>query len=396
MTNQHSDGDHTDHTDHHDHHDGSHHGHRVDPPTTGVDEPGPARPRKQEQEEASTEITEVAPGILRTQLPISMPGLGHVNCYVMEDDRGIAVVDPGLPGEDSWAQLGDRLGRAGYSTDDVHTVVITHSHPDHFGGADRLRRESGADILTHETFRNAWNMKELGDHEDSSALEVNSEDDQLTAMERYFSRPTPWGGRVHRPPPEFLERVRETRGTGRNEFATPDPSIAVIDGQTVSLARREWVAMHTPGHTYDHLCLYDPEYGVVLTGDHVLPSITPHISGMTPETDPLAQFFDSLTRMTEIADVSIALPAHGHPFEDLGGRALRTIEHHEERLDIIRDAVHRLPNGTVPEFMRVLFKERSWGDMAESETYAHLEHLRELGDLSRTDPGGVAHYTPID
>jgi glyoxylase-like metal-dependent hydrolase (beta-lactamase superfamily II) len=363
-------------------------------PTTTVDEP--VRTPKQEQESASTEITEVAPGILRAQLPISMPGLGHVNCYVLEDDRGIAVVDPGLPGEESWVQLGDRLGRAGYSTNDVHTVVVTHSHPDHFGGADRIREESGADILTHETFRDSWNPKEVHDQEDSSALDVNSGDEQLEAMERYFSRPTPWGGRPNRPPPEFLERALARRGSGRNEFAIPDPSIAVIDGQTVSLARREWVAMHTPGHTYDHLCLYDPEYGVVLTGDHVLPSITPHISGMTPETDPLAQFFDSLTRMTEIADVSIALPAHGHPFEDLGGRALRTIEHHEERLDIIRDAVHRLPNGTVPEFMRVLFKERSWGDMAESETYAHLEHLRELGELARSDPGEIAHYTPID
>ena len=360
------------------------------------DEPVPARTPKQEQEEATTEIAEVAPGVLRSQLPISMPGLGHVNCYILEDDRGIAVVDPGLPGDDSWAQLGDRLGRAGYSTDDVHTVVVTHSHPDHFGGADRLRQESGADILTHETFRSSWNMTELNDHEDSSALDVNSEDDQLEAMERYFSRPTPWGGRPPRPPPEFLERARERRSSGRSDFAIPDPSIAVVDGQTISLARREWVSMHTPGHTYDHLCLYDPEYGVVLTGDHVLPSITPHISGMTPETDPLALFFASLTRMTEIADVSIALPAHGHPFEDLGARALRTIEHHEERLDIIRDAVHRLPNGTVPEFMRVLFRERSWGDMAESETYAHLEHLRELGELARADIDGIAHYTPID
>ena len=392
MTNQHpGDSAHNDSA-----HDDNHqeHGHGIDSATTGVEEP--PRTPKQEQEAASPEITEVAHGVLRSQLPIDMPGLGHVNCYILEDDRGIAVVDPGLPGDESWDQLGDRLGRAGYSTDDVHTVVITHSHPDHFGGADRLREESGADILTHETFRNAWDMKELADHEDSSALEVNSEEDQLDAMERYFSRPTPWGGKSHRPPSEFLERARESRRAGLGRLTTPDPSIAVVDGQTVSLARRDWVAMHTPGHTYDHLCLYDPEYGVVLTGDHVLPSITPHISGMTPEADPLALFIASLNRMTEIADVSIALPAHGHPFEDLAGRALRTIEHHEERLDIIRDAVHRLPNGTVPEFMRVLFRERSWGDMAESETYAHLEHLRELGELARTDPSGIAHYAAID
>ncbi len=46
------------------------------------------KPRKQEQERATDEITEVAPGVLRTQLPIEMPGLGHVNCYLLEDERG--------------------------------------------------------------------------------------------------------------------------------------------------------------------------------------------------------------------------------------------------------------------------------------------------------------------
>ena len=153
--------------------------------------------------------------------------------------------------------------------------------------------------------------------------------------------------------------------------------------------------MHTPGHTYDHLCLYDPEFGVVLTGDHVLPSITPHISGMAPEADPLDLFFGSLRRMADISDVSIALPAHGHPFVDLRGRAEHIIEHHEERLDVIRDAVPDLPNGTVAAFMRVLFRERSWGEMAESETYAHLEHLRERGELVRHFDEGMAHYTPV-
>ena len=42
---------------------------------------------KQEQEDATEEITEVAPGILRLQLPIDFTGLGHVNCYALEDER---------------------------------------------------------------------------------------------------------------------------------------------------------------------------------------------------------------------------------------------------------------------------------------------------------------------
>jgi len=373
------------------------HHHHPDPSgTDGAREPDPPRTPKQEQEPASDDVSEVAPGILRTQLPISMPGLGHVNCYVLEDERGVAVVDPGLPGQESWDHLVDRVARAGFAVEDVHTVVVTHSHPDHFGGAMRLRQESGAEIVTHETFRTIFDTADLDDHEDSEELDVNSADDRAAAMERWFSEPSPWGGRRAGPSPEFLERIRGADGSTGSIFATPRPTRPLVDGQTIKLARREWVAMHTPGHTYDHLCLYDPEFGVVLTGDHVLPSITPHISGMAPEADPLDLFFGSLRRMAEITDVSIALPAHGHPFVDLRGRAEHIIEHHEERLDVIRNAVPDLPNGTVAAFMRVLFSERSWGEMAESETYAHLEHLRERGELERHFDEGMAHYTPVE
>jgi glyoxylase-like metal-dependent hydrolase (beta-lactamase superfamily II) len=382
-----------DHTHDHQHEQG--HDHRPAVPNTAPDSPA-GRPPKQEQEDASTEVTEVAPGVVRTQLPISMPGLGHVNCYVLEDERGIAVVDPGLPGDDSWGHLVDRLGRAGYAVDEVHTVVVTHSHPDHFGGAMRLHHESGADIVTHESFRTLFDRAEANDHEDSETLDVNSADDRLAAMERWLATPSPWGGRRAGPSPEFLERMRSHGSSAGSVFATPRPTMPLVDGQTIKLARREWVAMHTPGHTYDHLCLYDPEFGVVLTGDHVLPSITPHISGLTPHRDPLALFFESLRRMADIGDVSIALPAHGHPFSDLGGRAEHIIEHHEERLDIIRHATHDLSDGTVEDFMRVLFKERSWGEMAESETYAHLEHLRELGELERRVDGAMARYSSAD
>src|SRR6186997_1159961 len=97
---------------------------------------------RQEQEPASEEITEVAPGVLRMQLPINFTGLGHVNCYALEDKDGFTIVDPGLPGPASWKSLLDRLGRAGTSLKHVHSVVVTHSHPDHFGGAGKVRVEA--------------------------------------------------------------------------------------------------------------------------------------------------------------------------------------------------------------------------------------------------------------
>ncbi len=154
--------------------------------------------------------------------------------------------------------------------------------------------------------------------------------------------------------------------------------------------------MHTPGHTYDHLCLYDPEFGVVLTGDHVLPSITPHISGLAPEPDPLALFFASLTRMAEMTDISVALPGprSSVPGPPRPGRGRSSSITRNASTSSV-DALPELPNGTVDAFMRVLFRERSWGEMAESETYAHLEHLRERGELERHFEGGMAHYTLV-
>lgn len=356
------------------------------------------KPTRQEQEEATTEITEVAPGVLRSQLPIRLPGLGHVNCYIIEDERGIAVVDPGLPGDDSWDALKVRLKLAGYKLDDVHTAVVTHSHFDHFGGAPRLREEVQADILTHDTFRIAVEADEANHNEDSGSLEALSEQEIETEIERRieerFSKPLPWGTKRTPPTPERVKRMRQLGAFSNAWVRTPEPSITVEDSQMVSLGRRDWIALHTPGHTEDHLCLYDPENGVMLTGDHVLPSITPHIGGMTRQDDPLQAFFDSLQRMTTFDGVTVALPAHGHPFTDLAGRADHICEHHQERLQTIRDAAAEMPGGTVTDYMKVLFRERSWGDMAESETFAHLEHLKLAGEIVREDPDGVANYRP--
>lgn len=351
----------------------------------------PVRYTRQEQEPATDEITELAPGVLRTQLPIKLPGLGHVNCYLLEDERGIAVIDPGLPGPESWAALVDRLKAAGYKVADVHTSIITHSHFDHFGGAHQLREEAGADVLTHESFRSMFNPNEAFENLDRE-LDVNDEND-FARIREMFRRKTPWGTKWDPPPDDDIRRMWQTRG---RMAILPEPSIKVIDSQVVKFARREWIAVHTPGHTGDHLCLYDPEHGLFVSGDHVLPTITPHIAGVTSAADPLAAFFASLRRMHEF-DVKLVLPAHGHPFTDLHGRADDIVLHHDERLDILRKVGNgEMRSGTVNDYMRFLFKERSWGAMAESETFAHLEHLRLLGEASSDEADGQLVYTIFD
>ncbi len=361
----------------------------ADPATGGGPTGGAPGPTKQEQEPASHEITEVGPGVLRLQLPVNLPGLGHVNCYAIEDERGVALVDPGLPGARAGGALTDRLASAGFAPGDVHTAVVTHSHFDHFGAAEQLRDRSGADIVTHESFRLVWEEQEAHQHEDSAELELSATDEIERLRER-FRWTTPWGTR-REPPPDHMLRQFLIDGRHGRRFPTPTPSIRVVDGQWIRLGRRDWLAVHTPGHTEDHLCLFDPENGVMLSGDHVLPTITPHISGYGDD-DPLARFFGSLERMKAFDGVTVALPAHGHPFHDLAGRAHEIVEHHEERLDVIRDATDELGDGTVTEYMQRLFRERSWGEMAESETYAHLQHLCALGEVEAGEAEGLVTF----
>jgi glyoxylase-like metal-dependent hydrolase (beta-lactamase superfamily II) len=347
---------------------------------------------KQEQERAGDQIVEVAPGVLRAQLPINFTGLGHVNCYLLEDGEGVAIVDPGLPGPTSYKALRRRLAAAGFPLRRVHTVIVTHSHPDHYGAAGRVRHETGARIITDRRFRLMWDPSEPPD------VDIDDLPDIAHRLERRYPwEPTPWGGDGV----PFSRRRKLALKAARRFprlMRTPVPTVRLDEAETISLAGREWVALHTPGHTEDHLCLYDPTEGVMLAGDHVLPTITPHIGGLTDAPDPLARYFASLDKVAAYGDdVAVALPAHGHPFSGLTARVEAIKEHHLGRLERLRRAAEEMGRpATVAEFSTHLFSPRVQGAMADSETFAHLEHLRFAGEFERAVVEPAYHYVLAD
>jgi glyoxylase-like metal-dependent hydrolase (beta-lactamase superfamily II) len=294
------------------------------------------RPLKQEQLPADADATEVVPGVVRIQLPIFLPGLGHVNCYVLEDDRGVTLVDPGLPGPESHAELVRRLAAIGVPTERVHTVLVTHSHPDHFGGAGRLHAEHRCRVVAHEEFVTPFDRGDRTIDDDLLVLEerpagtdgspeqeppsVDTGERQNLLAEVLFgegelpdipARTTPWGGEGFRPSATELAHMRTWDALSKQGLLSLRPTDRVGDEEQVVLGRREWTVVHTPGHTGDHICLFDRDSGVLLSGDHVLPTITPHISGMSPGPDALSQFFAALERVARIDGVTTVLPAHG-------------------------------------------------------------------------------------
>jgi len=351
--------------------------------------------KKQEQEDASPEITEVAPGILRLQLQINFTGLGHVNTYALEDDRGFALVDPGMPGEAPYKMLLERMAAAGVPEHRVHTVIVTHSHIDHFGGAGMLAERSGAELVANTRFRTWWDPDEVDEAElelagATEVVDVDSRAGHAAHKRPSFNRPAPWGGTIN--PLSFRERLRIKRQWRKNAawFRPPKPTKRLADADHIKLGGREWVALWTPGHSSDHLCLLDPANGVLLSGDHVLPTITPHVSGIYD--DALSAYLRSLDKVAALEGVTDILPAHGHPFTDLPGRVAQIRDHHIERLQKLREIGDALGWASVTAFSHELFAQRSWGSMAEGETYAHLEHLRVNGEAERRETAGRAEY----
>jgi glyoxylase-like metal-dependent hydrolase (beta-lactamase superfamily II) len=233
--------------------------------------------------------------------------------------------------------------------------------------------------VTHRSFRTWLDPDEEGDPD---ALEPQDAAPPISPLRGKL----PWRDAEFSPGGQRL-RNPVVRRLARRWMRSPTPTRRLDDAEVFHLAGREWIAVHTPGHTLDHLCLLDPAEGVLLAGDHVLPTITPHVSGLAAGADPLANFLASLGKVRELEGVRLVLPAHGDPFMDLAGRVDAIRRHHRERLDAIHRATAAAGRATVEAVTQQVFHPRAWGHMAESETYAHLEHLRLQGRVAVDDRG---------
>jgi glyoxylase-like metal-dependent hydrolase (beta-lactamase superfamily II) len=345
-------------------------------------------PIRQEKMPARTEVEEVAPGVFRAQLDISLPGLAHINTYLIHGPDGVDVVDPGLPGPASWDSLMERLRSVDIPVTKIRSIVITHSHPDHFGNAERLSEASGnARIITHRAFRTLFDPLHVCASEEDCIDPAHAHPDYgqapLTVDTRTeFSTAVaaPWG-RVWDPHREEVSlRKSQTLTLSEKGWPFPKPDQRARHGDEIMLGGRSWKAIHTPGHTLDHLCLYDRENGTFISGDHVLPTITPHVAGIGSGTAALANFLDSLNQVAAIPDVTTVLPAHGLEFGNLANRVREVKDHHQDRLELLSRVSQAEGWVTVEGYSHFLFRKERWGSMAESETYAHLQYLEQTGD----------------
>jgi glyoxylase-like metal-dependent hydrolase (beta-lactamase superfamily II) len=176
----------------------------------------------------------------------------------------------------------------------------------------------------------------------------------------------------------------------------PEVSEHPVDGSIFRAGPVTFECLETGGHCAGHLCLHDSVAGVLISGDQVLPTISPNVSVRTtaPESDPLREFFRSLDRLERCAEDVLVLPSHGRPFRGLHRRLASLRSHHEKQLDILLGACAE--PCSAHDLLPTLFRRIPRGFhrlLAVGETLAHLNFLQAEGLLERL-PGrdGVLRF----
>ncbi len=104
------------------------------------------------------------------------------------------------------------------------------------------------------------------------------------------------------------------------------------EGDSVTVGDYAFRCLETPGHTQGHLCLYEPNGRILVSGDHVLEDITPNITGWLGDENHLEQYLGSLDRVARL-EVELVLPGHRWVFTDCRGRIQDLKHHHQDRAE---------------------------------------------------------------
>lgn len=298
--------------------------------------------------------------------------LPYVLPYLVKSGADLMLVDNGWNTDAAYEGIEQGMSEHDARPQELTKLVITHVHPDHFGLTGRLANESKATVLMHEREAEVIASRYL------------QPEPLVHDMEAWMER--------HGVPK--LEAPRMSRGSLGviDKVAARGPDLPLQGGEHIKVGDFEFEVIWTPGHAPGHICLYEPNRKILMSGDHILPTITPNVSRHAQaKGNPLADYIRSLDKVAEL-DVEILLPAHQYDTRDLKKRVDEIRHHHELRLDEMERAVGegatawevagrvQWATGTLDQFDP--FVQRS----AVGETLAHLEYLYEIGRLRMHEP----------
>jgi len=323
------------------------------------------------------EAVDILPGLKWLRLPLPFM-LGHINVWLLQDGDGWAIVDTGIHSSVT-RKTWENVFSVQLENAPLTRVVVTHLHPDHAGCAGWLCGLFDVELyMTRDEYL---------------LCRILVSDTGL---------PAPKEGRRFYKAAGFAEenmtRYIEMFGSfGKMVAQLPQAYHRLHEDHPLLIGRHEWRVITGHGHSPEHACLYNPALNVLISGDQILPTISPNVSvyPTEPRANPLAGWFDSLHRMkTLLPDDVLVLPSHGRPFRGVKERLDALIDEHQAGLQNLRQLCHT-PQRAIDVFPALFKSEITDSNlmMATGEAIAHLSYLLSEGEVGfTTDEAGVRWY----
>ncbi|MDC3415164.1 MBL fold metallo-hydrolase [Aquibacillus sp. 3ASR75-11] len=300
--------------------------------------------------------------VYRVGIPVPFP-MKYVYCYLMENEFGYTLIDTGFhykKAVEAWEETFEELQ---VDTNRIHTIFLTHFHPDHSGLAGWMQQRTGARV---------WMSSD-----DLEMFQLAFKDNgvQKENVEKLIYD--------HGVPAKLRDEI-QTNLQKMSKHVQPFVDINPITEKECKLDDRTWEIIQTPGHSKGHLCFYQKEEKILIAGDMILDPITPNISLWPGGSEyPLHDYFNSLEKLMDYS-VEQVWPGHGDIIYHVTERIEELMHHHYSRLDKISSLA---TSKSTFEIADALFAGRQlnahqWR-FAISETLAHLEYLADERKISR-------------
>lgn len=305
------------------------------------------------------------PGVYRLRLPLPWPGVPHCNAWAVGDADGFVLFDTGMHQPGSMAQLEWALQMCGLRIENAKLLVCTHSHSDHCGQAASIVERAGCEFWMKPDQGRMRRMYEDREAEIQRRVEV---------------------ARQSGVPEEILRRYMQQReSSDPGIVAAIEPHRPLLPGVVVETRLGEWSVHETPGHAPNHVCLFQAQHRLLISGDHLLGRVSPYFDyGHSP--DPVGEFLDSLTVVQELG-ARLCLAGHGRTFTDVEAHVQANRALVAQRLERVATAVASEPLTGFEIVPRAYDSSlpASNGPWLLTETLSMLCHLERIGRVRRVE-----------
>ncbi|HVR05559.1 MAG TPA: MBL fold metallo-hydrolase, partial [Solirubrobacteraceae bacterium] len=248
--------------------------------------------------------------------------------------------------------------------ENIRLVVCTHAHSDHYGQAATIVERTGCELWMHPNYEHMAAWAEDSDAAFARRLEI---------------------ARQSGVPEEPLRRYAAERSSHDSGIAAViAPNRPLLPGVTIATDLGEWTVHETPGHAPSHVCLFQPERRLLISGDHLLGRISLYFDyGYSP--DPVGEFMHSLD-VVQGLNARLCLPGHGRTFTDVDA-------HIEGNRALVRQRLRRTLEVIAPEPLTafdaapLIYDDVPFSPLTAAwlltETLAFLLHLELTGAVRR-------------